>query len=542
AKPVVQLAAVLGMEVRHDILSAIADSNPRDLEAALGRLVSSELLVESADGREHPRAVLHFRHALLRDAAYNSLLLADRRAIHGRIVEAMRGKFADLAESTPELLAYHAGEAGLAELAVTEWARASKRSLARAANADALVHIEEGLRQLAKTQEGESAKQKKELEFELDRGPALMAVKGFAAPEVKATYQRAHTLFKTLGNSSRDLCFLLWGLWANQFVAGELVTARGFAEQVVDIARTSGDPTLLVPAYHALGYTLCYCGEFERALEMARAGIELFDPKVERDNTLALQFSSTVALRQFSATSLWMLGFADQARAEEKAGVDLANRLAHPPTQAFARSALTWGVSFLLGETEAVNAAALEAIEVSREQSFSLWPPLVQTFQGWSMVQRGDFQAGLTTLREGFGKYRSIGGGILRTTVRATLAEAAWKAGDAREALDVVSRALEEIPSTHEHCYEPELHRVRGEVLASLGSWQEAEASLRTAVALAHEQRAKALELRAAVALGRFLASCGRAGEGKPLIRALHDAFTEGLDTRDLREARALLA
>ena len=537
AKPVVQLAAVLGMEVRFDMLAAISDSSEQDLEGALDWLLSSELVVES---KAHPGAVFHFRHALIRDAAYSSLLITDRRDIHRRVVEAMQGKFADLAESRPEVLAYHAGEAGLAELAVTEWGRASKRALARAANADTLVHIDEGLRQLAKVEGAGREKLEKELAFLIDRGPALMAVKGFAAPEVKATYQRAHELCDKLGDPSR-VYSVLWGLWAHQFVAGELVAARALAEQVVEIAKTAGNPALFVPAYHALGYTLCYQGEFERSLEIARAATALFDLESEKRNTLVFQFSSTIAIRQFAATSLWMLGHADQARAEAQAGIELGKALAHGPSLAYGQSASTWGVPFLLRDIEAVNAAALEAIALSGDE-MSLWPPLVETFRGWSIVEKGDVQTGLDTMIKGFSKYRGTGGGILRTTASAILAEATWKAGDAHGSLEVVARALAEIPSTQERCYEPELHRVRGEVLASLGSEPQAEESFRAALALARGQRAKSLELRAAVAFGRFLAGRGRADEGRSLVRALDGSFTEGLDTRDLREAQALLA
>jgi class 3 adenylate cyclase/predicted ATPase len=540
AKPVLQLAAALGMEVRYDVLAAVSGSSESALREALDRLLASELLVEST---LHPGAAFQFRHALIRDAAYNSLLLADRRAIHGRVVQAIRTRFAEVFENRPEILAYHAGEAGLAELATTEWARASERALARAANLEALVQIEEGLKQLERGAPGPD-RLERQLAFELARGPALMAVKGFADPEVNETYRRAQALSEQLGNPSR-LYPVLWGLWAHRFVAGELVAARTFAEQVLAIAKDTGEPSLLVPAYHALGYTLCYMAEFEQTLELARAGIALFDLEVERRNVRAFQFSSTVALHSFAATALWMLGFPDQASAAAQAAVDLGKVLSHPPTLAYAYSALTFGAPFFRGELEALDAAAREASEVSREEKFSLWPAALPIFKGWSTALAGDVHTGLAMIRDGFAMYRSIGGGIVRTTMRALMAEVAWRAGDPAGALQIVNDALLEVTSTQEHNYEPELHRVKGNVLASLGtstSPEDAERSFRAAIDLSRAQRARSLELRAAVAFARFLNERGRSGEGLALVKQTLEPFREGLETRDLREARELLS
>jgi predicted ATPase len=370
-----------------------------------------------------------------------------------------------------------------------------------------------------------------------------MAVKGYQAPEVEETYRRARSLCETLGDPSR-LYWVLWGFWANQFVAGELGAARAFGEQVLAIAERTGDSALLVPAYHALGYTLCYTADFQRALELARAGIALFDLSVERRNVQAFQFSSTVALHQFAGVCLWMLGFADQACTEAEEAIALAKALGHPPTLAYAHSALTWGAPFLVGDREAVESAAAEATELSRDEKFSLWPLLVQVFRGWSTVAAGDAEAGLANMEEGYAAFRRSGGGILRTTMRALTAQARLRAGDAPGALEILSEALLDIASTKEHNYEPELHRIRGEVLAKRLSGpkdQEAEASLWTALKLARGQGARSLELRAAVSLDAFLGERGRANEGRTLLRQVYASFTEGLETRDLRAARTAL-
>ena len=536
AKAVVQLAAVLGMEARYDILATVSESNEPALRAALDRILASELLVE----RPTPSGtVFQFRHALIRDAAYGSLLHADRREIHRRVFHAIKSKFGDLAESRPEVVAYHAGEAGLAELATDAWSRASERALARAANREALMHIEEGLKQLGRLGAG-SERHEKELAFELARGPALMAVKGFAAPEVKATYGRAQDLCQLLGNPSR-VYSVLWGLWAHWFVAGELVPARDFAQQAMQIAESTREPALLVPAYHALGYTLFYMAEYEQSLELARRGLALYDLEMERRNTRMFQFSSTVALHHFAATSLWMLGFPEQARIEAEKAIELGAVLKHPPSLAYAKSAHTGGAPFLRRDHEVVNAAALEAIDLFGEES-AVWPPLVKTFRGWSLAAAGDVASGLAHMLENFAFYRAIGGGVLRTTVGALKAEATWKTGDTKGALDILAGVFADLQTTQERTYEPELHRVRGEVLASIeGSSDDAEESFRAAIALARQQRARSLELRAAVSFARFLDGRGRAPEGRVLVRKLYDSFTEGFDTRDLREAYAIL-
>ncbi|MGA7120142.1 MAG: AAA family ATPase [Polyangiaceae bacterium] len=541
AKPVAQWASVLGHEFRYDMLAAISGVSPQRLKEAVDRLAATDIVVERSG---QPGVVYRFRHALLRDAAYKSLLLTDRRAIHRRTVEALQSQFQDFAHSRPELVAYHAAEAGLAELAVCEWQRASEKALAAAANWEALAHVEEGVQQLAKLPEGRE-RHERELAFELVRGPALMAVKGYQAPEVEETYRRARSLCETLGDPSR-LYFVLWGLWANQFVAGELGAARAFGEQVLRVAERAGDAALLVPAYHALGYTLCYTANFERSLELARAGISLFDMDLERRNVQSFQFSSTVALHHFAAVCLWMLGFADQACAQAREAVELARALGHPPTLAYAQSALTWGAPFLVGDAAAVESAGREAMELSRDEKFSLWPLLVQVFRGWSEVAAGDTASGLANMRMGYAAFCRSGGGILRTTMRVITAQAKHKACDAAGALEVISDALSDIASTHEHNYEPELHRIRGEVLASaesgpLRSDQEAEASLRAALRLAREQQARALELRAALSLHAYLRDRGRPEEGRALVQRAYDSFTEGWETPDLRAARAAI-
>lgn len=541
AKPVAQWASVLGHEFRYDMLAAISGVSPQKLKEAVDRLAAADIVVERSG---QPGVVFRFRHALMRDAAYKSLLLTDRRAIHRRTVEALQSQFQEFALSRPELVAYHAAEAGLAELAVCEWQRAGEKALAAAANWEALAHVEEGVRQLAKLPEGRE-RHERELAFELVRGPALMAVKGYQAPEVEETYRRARSLCETLGDPSR-LYFVLWGLWANQFVAGELGAARAFGEQVLRVAERTGDAALLVPAYHALGYTLCYTADFERSLELARAGIALFDMELERRNVQSFQFSSTVALHHFAAVCLWMLGFADQAWTHAREAVDLARALDHPPTLAYAQSAFAWGAPFLVGDGAAVELAGREATDLSRDEKFSLWPLLVQVFRGWFEVVAGDTAGGLANMRMGYAAFTRSGGGILRTTMRALTAQAKHRAGDAPGALEVLSDALSDIASTHEHNYEPELHRIRGEVLASavsgpLRSDQEAEASLRAALRLAREQRARALELRAALSLDAFLRDRGRPEEGRALLQRSYDSFTEGWETPDLRAARAAI-
>lgn len=528
AKPVAQLASVVGLEFRYDMLAVVSGWTEGELRAALERLVAAELVIHSP---AEPGQVYQFRHALLRDAAYRSLLLADRREMHRRIVSALQSQFHEFADNRPEVVAVHASEAGLPELAVAEWQRALERALARAANWEALAHIDEGMRQLEQLAESHE-RTEKQLAFELARGPALMAVRGFQAVEVLETYLRAQELSTKLGDPRR-LFWTLWGLWADHFVAGELLPAREYAEQVMSIARISEQPNFMVPACHALGYTLCYAAEYERALEIAKKGIALFDIEQERANTRILQFSSTVALRHFAANSLWMLGFPDEARTEAAEAIALAEVLAHPPSLAYAQSALTWGVPFLVDDYEAVNRAALRATELSRDEQFSLWPPLVKAFRGWSTFQSGAAGRGLSEMQEGFAAFRAFGGGILRTTMHALIARAQWQTGDAAGALQTVAAGLAEAARTDEHNYEPELHRVRGEILSSAASGAlradaEAEASLREALALTRRQSARTLELRAAASLATFLAARGDEAEAALILQQASRPHADG--------------
>jgi ATP/maltotriose-dependent transcriptional regulator MalT len=329
-------------------------------------------------------------------------------------------------------------------------------------------------------------------------------------------------------------------------VAGELEPARAFGEEVLSLAKKTDDPALLVPAYHALGYTLCYTADYLDALELARAGIALHDFETERKNVQLFQFSSTVAMHHFAANSLWMLGYPDRAQDEVSRAVALAEALSHPPSLAYAKSALTWGVPFLRGEHHAVKLAATEAISLSREEAFSLWPPLVRTFRAWSTVADGDVQEGLAQMRESLAAYRASGGGILQTSIAALLAEATWKSGDSAAALQILADALSSVVATQEHNYEPELYRIRGIVLASsagrnLGGPVDADESFRAALDLARRQRSKSLELRAAVSFAEFTAARGRAEEGRQILAEIYAWFSEGFDSPDLLAAKALL-
>jgi len=540
AKPLLQTAAVLGSEFSYGMLRAVAELSDQELAVSMQRLLSSELVVERAS--EGADSSYGFRHALIREAAYDSLLHADRRERHARIVQAIRTHFPTVAENQPELVAYHCTKAGVTELAVLEWRRAAERALAHAANWEALAYIESGVAELEKLPDS-AERYETQLAFELIRGPALMAIRGFAAPEVKDTYRRAHDLSLKIGDLPR-LYAVLWGQWANRFVAGDLKPARQLAEQVFRLAETTMDPSLLVPAYHALGYTLCYVGEFSRALELARAGIDLFDMTREQANVRKFQFSSTVAMHHFAALALWMLGFADQARGQASAAIRLARSLDNPPTLAYATSALTWGLPFLLGEAHAVVRAAEEAIRVSEEAKFSLWPTLVRTFRGWAVMVEGNIASALEDMETNFAAFRIIGGGILQTTVAAFSAEATWKAGQAPRALELISDALATAVESADHFYEPELHRIRGEILwrssAEGPALDAAEASLRNALEVARGQGALSLELRAALSLAALLESRGRGEEGRKLVAGVYGKFTEGFDTAELRAAAVL--
>ncbi|HEX6277916.1 MAG TPA: hypothetical protein VFZ53_32960, partial [Polyangiaceae bacterium] len=409
---------------------------------------------------------------------------------------------------------------------------------------EAVDCLTRGLDSVRNLPEGE-ARANAELTMRVLLGPALMAIKGYSHADVAASYNRAHELVRKVGDAPQ-MFGILWGLWAQYFVGGQLHAAREPAEQVVRMARASGDPGLVPPAHHALGFVECYTAHYPETVRLVEEGLAVFDLARERKNILAFQFSSALALMNMGATALWMLGRPDDARELAARAKPLAEMLRHPPSVAFAITSSSWFLQ-LAGEADRVREVMEAVNRLSEDEGFAFWPPLVSVFGGWAKMAAGDIGGGADLMLQSFKQYRAIGGGILRTHGFALLGEGLLEANRVDEAISTVNEAIENAHASGEVHFEPELHRVKGLALAKLAatggaSFEEALGALEHALALARAQGARWLELRAAVSLARFYEARENPARALDVLAPVCDGIQQGRDTREMLDAARLLS
>ncbi len=540
SKRVAQIASALGRTFDYRWMQAVWEEGEQALSGHMQALVRADLLQFAGEGSHES---CRFRHALLRDVAYESLLRKPRRQLHVKIVGVLQRCFPEVAETQPALIAQHATRAGDADTAIRYWTAAGQQALARFANHEAVTCLSQGLL-MTEGLEDSRARADAELSLRVLLGPALMAVRGYAHADVTSNYTRAHGLIGQVGESPQTFA-VLWGLWAQHFVAGDIVAARGPAEQVTSIARAVNDRGLLPLAHNAIGFVECYSASYRETVALVDQGLAVFDLERERQNTLKFQFSSSLALINMGATALWMLGKPEQARQLAARSQPLADALAHPPSTAFALSSKAWLLQ-LAGEAKEVREVAKAVAELSGENGFELWPPLVGIFDGWAQLAEGDVSAGVETMRGNFEAYKRIGGGILRTHAFALLAAGLFADDRIDEAIATADDGIRLAKSSGQVHFEPELHRVKGLALARRAQalalpHDDARLSLEAARSLAQAQGARWLELRAAISLAEHYREQFRWGAARAILEPVYQSIEEGHAAPEMREAARLL-
>jgi predicted ATPase len=455
----------------------------------------------------------------------------------------LEAKFAETVAEQPELLAHHYTEAGDAARAVGYWERAGQRALAGCATAEAIRHLARGLELLATLPEG-PARDEQELKLQIPFGASMLMTKGYGAREVKDAYSRAREL-SDRGANPAEVFPLLFGLWRSYVVEARLQANREIAEQLLAVARRADDRALLVVAEYALGATLCFLGEWATARTHLEVGRSLYDPHQRRlGPSLSATHDPGIACLAYLARALWHLGLPDAALAVSRESVAHARTLAHPFTLAFA---LTFASRLhqLRRDTEAARALAEEAITLSVERGFPHWIALGTILRGWAGAVGGGGAAAVGEMKRGIEAWRATGTALSQSHWLGLLAEGYRKAGRFTEASTALAEALDLVEQTGERWWEAELHRLRGELLVDAGGGAghgepTPEGCFRRALEIARRQGARSLELRAAVSLARWWRGQGRPDEARALLCPVYDTFTEGFDTADLREARAL--
>jgi TOMM system kinase/cyclase fusion protein len=536
-KALAQLGATLGREFSYELLRAASPWDEESLRRGLQQLVEAEFLYQRG---LPPQATYMFKHALIQDAAYQSLLRSTRQQYHQRIAQVLAAQFPETAETQPELLAHHYTEAGLSAQAIPYWLRAGQRAVERSATLEAVAHLTNGLELLA-TLPDTPERAQQELVMQTTLGPALMATKGYAAQEVEYAYARARELCRQVGETPQ-LFQALWGLWYFYLVRAELQTARELGEQLLNLAQRVQAPAFLLLAHRALGQTLTFLGEFSTAQGHLEQGMSLYDPEQHRAFASLYGQDQGVICRSWAALALWCLGYPDQALRRSREALTLAQELAHPFSLAYAMC-FAGKLCQLRREVQAAQERATAAMALCTEQGFALYLARGTIQRGWALAEQGQGADGLAQMHQGMAAYQATGSEVFRPYYVAFLAEAYGKTGQAEEGLTMLAEALAAVHKTGERFYEAELYRLKGELLLarSAGDYTEAEACFRQALDIARQQQAKSLELRAAMSLARLWHQQGKRDEARELLAPIYGWFTEGFDTADLQEAKAFL-
>jgi predicted ATPase len=538
AREVVQLAATLGREFTYELIRAVWPLDEVALQKGLAAMVEAELLYKSGLVSQEK---YYFKHSLIQETAYESVLRSRRQQLHLQIVRALEEKFPGIVETQPELLARYCTAANLKEKAIVYWQRAGEVAVKRSANQEAISHLTSGL-ELLRTLPDAPERVQQELTMLVTLGAPLAAAKGYSAPEVERTFTRARQLCQQLGEIPQ-LFPVMHRLSGYYLLRGEFEKALEIGEQMLGLARTVPDPGFVLEAHCAVAPTLYYLGELVPAREHLERAIALYDPKQHRSHAFIYGHDPGVLSLSYEARVFGYLGYLEQALGGAEQALSLAQSFEHPHSlvQAWHNAA---EVHRQRADVETSLKCAEQALELAREQGFPLWLALAQIFRGWALARLGHHEEALATIPRGIADYRAAGHEMAIPRFLVLLAEAYGQAGQAGEGLGVLDEALAIVQRSGDRNSEAaELYRIRGELLLAVPGEQqdEAEASLRRAVVIARRQQAKSPELRATMSLARLLDKQGKRDEARAMLAAVYDWFTEGFNTADLKEAKILL-
>jgi class 3 adenylate cyclase/predicted ATPase len=532
---VAQIGAAIGRWFRYMLLRAVSGVPEEELQAALNRLVASELVFQTGTP---PDAIYTFKHVLVQEAAYGSLLRNTRRHLHGRIAEALEAHFPEMMDSQPEIFARHYTAAGLVEKSVSYWSKAAQRSAAHSALAEAAAQFQKALDQLALLPDNPE-RQRQELEFWSALGAVSQAVKGNAASETGHAYTRARELWDRLG-SPVEFLGIPFGQSLHHVFRGELDLALRLDEDLLRLSRQRNDSAGLVLGHYSTGRDLMFAGRFVPSRSHLEAAPMLYDPVSHC--SLVHQAGTHPQVVSWSVLGfvLFGLGYPDQALAQSSAAIAEARRLAHPPSLAVNLSIGARLLS-LVGDNPALYERADQLVAVATEQGFPHWHAEGTVFRGWVKVKNGDVTEGISLLRSGSAAYRATGAEMFMPHYIGLLARAYEIAAQFDEALALLDEALQISERTGERWFAAELYRHKGGLLLRQECPEAAEEQYRKALSVAGGQEARLWELRATVSLAQLRCNQGRRGEARDLLDPIYGWFTEGFDTQDLKEAKVLL-
>ena len=539
AKEVAQVGAAIGRDFSYELLAATAQRTEWELAQALDLLVEAGLIF--ARGTP-PHATYLFKHALVQDTAYSMLLRAARKTLHARIARTLAEHFSSVVETQPQVLAHHFTEAGLIDQAIAYWSQAGQQFASKSAFVEAIAQLRRGLHLIDELRDSRDRKQR-ELELQVTLAAALMQAKGHANTEVGLVLRRARELVLDTNAAGTILHFsVLYGLWVAQYLGGEPIAALEQAKEFLSLAQSQAQSGLLLTGHRLVGSALIPVGNFQEALSHLDRAVALYRP--EEHETLAFRFGADIGITAMCvrAWALWHRGFPDQAKKVLDEGVQTARRSVHRHTLAYAL--IYAGLTAISARWTTKGAsAASELVLLTEEHGFALFLGYGLILQGGAMAQSGQGTAAVERIRDGIAAMQATGARRVESMVLGLLAEAVAATGAVAKAIEMLAEALAAAKACGAFWADAELHRLRGELLQSLSSpdWAEIERAFRTSLAVAHEQGTRGFELRAAISLARLLSNQERRDEARDVLAPLYGWFTEGFDTPDLKEAKALL-
>lgn len=537
-KEIAQIGAAIGREFSYELIAAVAPHTKTELDSALNQLTESGLAFRRGTP---PEAQYTFKHALVQDAGYDSLLKTRRQALHAKIARVLEEHFPATKNTEPELLAHHLTAAGETETAIGYWQKAGKLALKRLALNEAVSHLNHGM-ELIGTLPQSLERDAKELDLRTPLGTAWLALKGWAAPEVWSSFHPALGLAKSLSRHEA-LVSILYGLWAVVATQGRVAEALAWVNEMLSTAEASGDPDLLIVGHRAACSGYYYRGDFNRSREHGDRVLALYSEEQHRHLADITNIDPKTAVGTFVSPGTWMLGYPDRAVQVSDAKDAHARQRGHPFDLGFAltQGGEVWDLRY---EPALLLARAEEAERLGREHSLPfISEVLAQLMKGIAWLRAGRLAEGIPHLRGALERWNVGGAEQLMPYMQAVLAEGLALSGDLDGGLSLIEDSLSQIarPGWEECSHLAEVLRLKGWMLQQQGKLAAAEDNYLASLDVAREQQAKSWELRTSTSLARLWQSQGKRKEAYDLLAPVYNWFTEGFETRDLKEAKALL-
>lgn len=535
-REIAQIAAVIGREFSYELLDAVAPVHDKVLADALNHLSKEELIFLRGG---LPEKTYIFKHALVQDAAYRSLLRSKRRQLHGQIAQAITELMPQIVETQPELLAHHFAQAGLIDDAIAYGLKAGRRSAARSANEEAIAHYTKALELLETKSAGGVEQDRQELELLIALGVPTIAARGYMAADVESIYGRARDLCDSVAETPHRFT-VLRGLWNSAFLRNPLLKAQELSAELLALAESQGDHTRRALAHRAQGCTRFFSGEFESGWECFRQAIELWNVDNARAEILVYGEDPSVLCRAYGSWLTWFLGYPDKSIVLISRALADAERLSNPFIYAMTLSLASALHVFRNEFPEALERADASSA-ICAAYGFPQWTAYAMIMRGRAHAALGKADDGIAEMERGWSDWRALGAELATTQMSVGLADACTKAGRIAAGLEHIEVAAEHARTFHERLLEAEIDRVRGELLLKPAATGDAEASLRRSIEIARSQKARSLELRTSMVLARLWGHQNRRAAAYGLLAPIYNWFSEGFDSPDLRDARTLL-